>query len=237
MTIATLATTLLNASASANPIVSYYIPRVRKYHTQQSIINMFYANAIGYVRRVDFVPIEGRDADNFVSAYVHFDCLYDSPIQRDIYQTIVYGANGQGREAFKFYLSEMEYWLINLNLTPIPETILNIHQIDENHKILEDRVNELEATIHMLRDILEKYINPPVKEDDFDFDFDKLTLNDLSTPEHKFSSLEWECAPEKREAKKCKYDLDDVKMQMDEFIDQMEGANLDEFIAANTNTK
>jgi hypothetical protein len=208
-----------NASTPANPIVSYYIPRVRKYHTQQSIIHIFYANAIGCVRRVDFVPIEGRDAENFVSAYVHFDCLYDSPVQRDIYQTIVYGANGQGREAFKFYLSEMEYWLINLNLTPIPETILNIHQIDENHKILEDRVNELEATIHMLRDILEKYINPPVKEDSFDFDFDKLTINDLSTPP------------------KWPGDLDEVKLQMDEFIDKMEGANLDEFIAANANTK
>jgi len=210
----TSATNLLNAF---NVPISYYIPRVRKYHTQQSIVNMFYAKAIGYVRRVDFVPIEGRDADNFVSAYVHFDSLYDSPVQRDIYQTIVYGSNGQGREAFKFYLSDMEYWLINLNLTPIPETILNIHQIDENHKILEDRVNELEATIHMLRDILEKYINPPVKEDNFDFD--KLTVNDLSTP------TKWPG------------DLDEVKLQMDEFIDNMEGANLDEFIAENANTK
>jgi hypothetical protein len=232
----TIATTLLNAfnasastpsSTPAPSPISYYIPRVRKYHTQQSIINMFYAKAIGYVRRVDFVPIEGRDADNFVSAYVHFDCLYDSPIQHDIYQTIVYGANGQGREAFKFYLSEMEYWLINLNLTPIPETILNIHQIDENHKILEDRVNELEATIHMLRDILEKYINPPVKEEDFDFD--KLTLNDLSTPE--LPRITHFRTPTTLN------DLDEVKMQMDQFIDQMEGANLDEFIATNTNTK
>jgi len=115
--------------SQATTIPSIYIPRVRNYHTVQSVGHALYYGGIGIIRRVDFVPIE--DNDQYLSAFVHMEDLTN--ILLDQFEE---------EKGYKFFLGPDEYWILLKATTVIPETRLNLHQLAENQRLLEERQAE-----------------------------------------------------------------------------------------------
>jgi len=138
---------------------SVYIPRISSFVTEQMIKDEF-ANTIGQVRRVDFNTIGKRpgfmeplkqNQHLFRCAFVHFDLVYNHYFDQfnkyhvdieSLFQLIHEG------KSFKYIPSCVrEFWLLLQNVNPIPETMMNVHQIVENSRILEERVENLEMDL------------------------------------------------------------------------------------------
>jgi len=119
---------------------SLYIPRIKKQYSSADISRIFNDSLIGNVRRVDFVECATEDS-SFQSAFVHLHHYFDTEIGRDISSFVT-----QNR-AYRFYMGNSEYWLLLLNKNPVPETKMNIHQVVENARLLEQRVTEQEEII------------------------------------------------------------------------------------------
>jgi hypothetical protein len=102
----------------------------------------------------------------YQSAFVHFNkVMKESFLINNINQTIFdmnnpvecklsnnncmvkYIATGKG---YKFYLQDKSYIILLPNKNNIPNTNLNLHQIVENNKILEERVNDQDSQINLL---------------------------------------------------------------------------------------
>jgi hypothetical protein len=115
-----------------NSIPSIYIPRMSLVWDVNFIKNVMIHSRIGTISHIDFTPInkkpgfsENYDQD-FVSAFIHFssaDCVLEH---------INTGAS------YKIQISPSEYWICLLNKNPIPRTMMNIHQIVENCRYLEN---------------------------------------------------------------------------------------------------
>lgn len=144
---------------------SIYIPRMAIVHNDESIKNIFQYYQIGIVEYVDFTPINkkpgfGENVDKVVkSAFVHFsnpwyysNNSYDSHFRTDgnnnFWSTI------NANQSYKLQISPNEYWICLKNRNPIQRTIMNIHQIVENARYLENllyeqtkKINELEKII------------------------------------------------------------------------------------------
>ena len=119
---------------------SLYIPRIKKQYSVNDISRIFNDSFIGNVKRVDFVEC-ATDDSSFQSAFVHLYDYFDTEIGRDISSFVT-----QNR-AYRFYMGNSEYWLLLLNKNPVPETKMNIHQVVENARLLEQRVAEQEEII------------------------------------------------------------------------------------------
>jgi hypothetical protein len=137
---------------------SIYIPRLSNLYTENDVKYTFRLLSIGEVNRVDFVPIHNHKNsneinENFQSAFVHFDFFYDTSIAQDA-QNYLYNSI-----AFKLHLDDHNFWWILNNKNPIPETKLNIHQLAENMRLLEEKVKQQEETILRLQDIIDKNNN------------------------------------------------------------------------------
>jgi hypothetical protein len=126
--------------------ISFYIPRISKMYTAEDIGNIFAINLVGSVSRVDFAPItpvaQGKResaesvACNFQKAFVHMNCVFATENGNNIYNTVVINDS-----SFRFFpTADSEYWIILNNKMAVPFTNLNIHQIAENHRILEETV-------------------------------------------------------------------------------------------------
>lgn len=141
--------------STTNMISSVYIPRVGKNITDILIsvefLNNYWADC---VYRVDFVPIgkkpgfteENIEAD-YRSAFVHFSPL--NPVFAEAF--------AQNRPYRHQPTCCREFWLILPNKTPVPKTMMNIHQIVDNCRYLENKVKSLEDklegvqfTVHQL---------------------------------------------------------------------------------------
>lgn len=139
---------------TTNEIISFYIPRISTDYTCEDVIYTFSLAFIGYVKRVDFTPIkkDGNTPDTrFQSAFVHLNYLYDSQIASDIY-TATYSCGGK----YKLWPATNIFWLLLKNHKPISDTNLNIHQVVENARILEETVLQHEETIQEQYKIMEK---------------------------------------------------------------------------------
>lgn len=119
---------------------SLYIPRIKKQYSVNDISRIFNDSFIGNVKRVDFVECETYDT-SIHSAFVHLYNYFDTEIGIDISSFV-----NQNR-AYRFYMGNNEYWLLLLNKNPVPETKMNIHQVVENARLLEQRVVEQEEII------------------------------------------------------------------------------------------
>ncbi len=137
--------------SSSNEIKSICIPRLPILYTENDVKYTFKLLGIGEVNRVDFVPIHNHK--NFQLAFVHFDFFYDTSIAQDT-QNYLYNSI-----AFKLYLDDHTFWWILNNNHPIPETKLNIHQLAENIRLLEEKVKQQEETILRLKDFIDKNNN------------------------------------------------------------------------------
>jgi hypothetical protein len=123
---------------------SLYIPRIKKQYSVNDISRIFNDALIGNVKRVDFVECttdDSRDTTSFHSAFVHLHHYFDTEIGIDI------SSFANQNRTYRFYLSNNEYWLLLQNKNPVPETKMNIHQVVENARLLEQRVAEQEEII------------------------------------------------------------------------------------------
>jgi hypothetical protein len=144
--------------SSSNEIKSICIPRLSNLYTENDVKYTFKLLSIGQVNRVDFVPIHNHKNnnkinENFQSAFVHFDFFYDTSIAQDT-QNYLYNSI-----AFKLHLDDSTFWWILNNKNPIPETKLNIHQLAENMRLLEEKVKQQEETILRLQEIIDENNN------------------------------------------------------------------------------
>lgn len=117
---------------------SFYIPRIHCHYTIDDIIYTFRLLYIGEVKRVD---INAKLTD-YMSVFVHMEYLYDSEIAWD-----VVNYTHKKNSYYKLWVEEDIYWLILKNNNPLEDTCLNIHQLAENTRILEEKVHNLETKL------------------------------------------------------------------------------------------
>ena len=135
-----------------NSEFSIYIPRMSTLHSVETIVAIFNSYGIGIIDRVDFTPINkkpgfGENVDFVVkSAFVHFS-----------YPRTVSGSQGEifwktisSGEPYKIQVYENEYWICLKNKKPIQRTLMNIHQVVENGRHLENMVQEQAKKIEEL---------------------------------------------------------------------------------------
>jgi hypothetical protein len=144
--------------ASTSP-VSLYIPRISKGYSEQDVIDAFNDIGIGQVTRVDFAPLvpiapgQRESAESlrtpFHKAFVHMEYLHDTDIGWTINDTVV-GADNSCR----VYPNPKEYWILMNNKMAVPATNLNVHQIAENHRFLENTVMAQSVQIEKLDEVV-----------------------------------------------------------------------------------
>lgn len=144
-----------------NSYVSIYIPRMSYLWTEDSIRNIMNKNGLGTVTHVDFTPINKKPgfAENydstFMSAFVHFmdpvlcaDGKYywmtGAPLG-EFWTTIAEG------KSYKLQVTKDEYWICLKNKNPIKRTLMNIHQVVENGRHLENLIMTQAEEIKNLR--------------------------------------------------------------------------------------
>ena len=147
-----------------NSYTSIYIPRMSTRHTEKSIKNIMSSFQIGNVERVDFTPINkkpgfGENIDQVVmSAFVHFsdpllgldNCynyMSDSTLgNNDFWDAI------SGEKPYRLQIAHNEYWICLKNKNPVQYTMMNIHQVVENSRHLENLVEEQKNKIQKLEE-------------------------------------------------------------------------------------
>jgi hypothetical protein len=124
---------------------SIYIPRISTIFEQKDIDRILAQYNIASVRRVDFVPLPMTN-DDWCSAFVH--CFYIEPSVWNVLN---------GGKGYRLQATLKEYWILLKNKNPIVDTRLNIHQVVENARLLEERVlkqteqiDRLQETIYQL---------------------------------------------------------------------------------------
>jgi hypothetical protein len=147
---------------------SIYIPRMSTVHTEASIRKVMHDFRIGTVTHVDFIPINKKPGfveyfDQVVmSAFVYFsDPWLSSADDMYCFTSEKYMGNIQfwntiaTYEPCKIPVSTNEYWLCLKNKKPIQRTMMNIHQVVENGRYLENLVQEQASKIEELERKLE----------------------------------------------------------------------------------
>ena len=125
-------------------LLSFYIPRMNGKFTKAEVKNNLEDGFLGCnIERIDFVSILNPDKTvnpNYRSAFIHA-YLRSLPASSQLYKTTYVE-----EKAFKFYLNGQHdsYWLLLKNKFPVPETDLNLSQVVENARLLEQRVAKLE---------------------------------------------------------------------------------------------
>jgi len=130
------------ALMNSNAPLSLYIPRISALNNSQFHIHQVFDQLFGRVKRIDF----NEPVNNYMSIFVHFDYWYDT--SKEIIKKL------ENNESHRYYVSVTEYWILLKNKTPIPDTLLNIHQIAENAKILEKVVITQGEQIYRLQQVL-----------------------------------------------------------------------------------
>ena len=140
-------------------IMSIYIPRMCVNTCEHEIRMVFNAQEIGFVRRIDFCPIDKKpgfveNTDSHVkSAFVHFHCLNNTQLVADIQATLSrgegYRLNVNGRNASN------GYWILLKATNPVQDTMMNSHQIVDNCKHLEKRIEEQANEIKELNESIQ----------------------------------------------------------------------------------
>lgn len=145
---------------------SIYIPQMEIYVTEEFIKNYFDEIGYGYVFRVDFVPINKKPGFlktlqtlsdpniKLKSAFIHMNIYVENP------SAVAFFINVENSETVTLYpmdtIISWTSWTWNILKThnPIPETMMNIHQVVQNSAYLEKKIYEQEEMFQMLE---EKY--------------------------------------------------------------------------------
>ena len=140
---------------------SMYIPRMSASVTEGYVRNMIENSYIGRVIRVDFTPIDKKPGfrENLnspvKSAFVHFEYHYHNEISVEIIDKLSRG------DSHRLYLNNVyrangaqEYWILLKATNPIQETMMNNHQIVDNCRFLEDKIEEQQLTIEKMTQVI-----------------------------------------------------------------------------------
>jgi hypothetical protein len=153
-------------AARGEPTISLYIPRIDKGYDEQDVINTFNALDIGQVMRVDFAPLapvapgqrESIESirNPYQKAFVHMAWLYKSDTAVSINREVLNADN-----SFRVYpclKNNHEYWILLNNKMAVPATTLNVHQMAENHRILEQTMVAQAKQIAELKEMVEQLL-------------------------------------------------------------------------------
>lgn len=152
--------------STMNSSASIYIPRMSTNWTENDIKTIMFDYGIGSVSYVDFTPINKKpgfreDFDSvLMSAFIHFmdpyisadgnyHWSYRAPQIQPFWLKI---ANG---ESFKLQVTPSEYWICLKNKNPIQRTLMNIHQVVENGRHLENLIAQQDEEIKNLKETVE----------------------------------------------------------------------------------
>jgi hypothetical protein len=140
-------------------------------HTEKSIKKIMSAFRIGTVERVDFTPINkkpgfGENVDDVVmSAFVHFsDPLLGDDNCYNYMSDSYLGYNDfwddiSDNQPYRLQIAHNEYWICLRNKNPVQYTMMNIHQVVENSRHLENLVEKQNEEIKNLRESIETQEN------------------------------------------------------------------------------
>jgi hypothetical protein len=129
---------------------SIYIPRMSIRHDEDTVRNIIMADyRIGTISHIDFTPINKKPGffenhdPRFKSAFIHFSDntkYWD----KNFWDKISRG------EQYILNITSTEYWICLKNKNPIQRTMMNIHQVVENGRHLENLVQEQAKKIEEL---------------------------------------------------------------------------------------
>ena len=136
-----------------------YIPRVNNSTCEMDIRYQMHAFEIGSVKRVDFSPIGKTPGFKlpekilpYKMAFVHFESFYDSANAQLFISTLTEG------RSFTMQF-EKYYWMVLPAKNIVPETTMNIHQVVENCRFLEKKLEEQSALIEKQSALIEKLLS------------------------------------------------------------------------------
>ena len=137
----------MNQSTVTN--ISIYIPRMNINHTEFYVKNVFQTiHKFGIVKRIDFTAINKKPGfvENigiYKSAFIHFENKNNSQIKhiKNFWNSIEQG-NSYRVEVDNSDDNNAEYWICLKNKSPVKTTLMNIHQVVENGRYLENLIAE-----------------------------------------------------------------------------------------------
>ncbi len=138
-----------------NSNISIYIPRMSKIWTEIAVKNLMEREFSASVIGIDFIPINKKPGfkedieSEFISAFVHFFVpqyyLDNRYLRGEAWTKILNG------EAYNVNVSNHEYWICLKNKNPVKRTLMNIHQVVENGRHLENLISEQSENIENLK--------------------------------------------------------------------------------------
>jgi len=220
-----------------NSVTSIYIPRVAAYHTELSIKNIIFTFQIGTVERVDFTPINkrpgfGENVDDVVkSAFVHFsDPLLGGDNCYNYMSDSYLGVNNfwddiACNQPYKLQITRNEYWICLQNKNPVQRTMMNIHQVVENGRYLENLVEEqknkiqkLEKKIDSMDSVIKQLIGglfcQNTQESVLDTHLGVLDGEDFSSKQIPEDTHKWTHWPTTRQGDDCEKRISELEVYM-----------------------
>jgi hypothetical protein len=168
--------------------ISLYVPRMSSAYNEERVRAVFDHLMIGQVTRVDFASINAGEhlspSDRFQKAFIHLSHYYDTESANHLRSGLK-----TTQDSVRIYpevFSQQVYWIVLLNKNPVAETKLNIHQVVENHRILEQVVFNQAATIMALESRLTqliRYMNFPQELEDELLDKEREVEDNDSMPD------------------------------------------------------
>jgi hypothetical protein len=140
-------------------ITSIYVPRMSSVHDEYCVMREFEEiQQIGKVSRVDFVPIGKQpgftepDGTFVRSAFIHFDYYYNNEKSIKIMEKLCRGDNHKidvliTTSPSRYVVHTYEYWILLKAKNPVKKTMMNKHQIVDNCRFLEEKIEEQTKTL------------------------------------------------------------------------------------------
>lgn len=149
-----------------NSFASIYVPRMSTAWTEDAIKGFMADKRIGNVSHVDFTPINkkpgfGENVDSVVkSAFIHFSNPILGPDNKYHYKSNYYLINSfwvtiENDQSYKLNLPIGGYWICLKNKNPVQRTMMNIHQVVENGRYLENLITEQAEEIKKLKETVD----------------------------------------------------------------------------------
>jgi len=138
----------------SNQMLSFYIPRVRSYWTEQNIAHVLRANEVGILNRADFCDFVPSGQNETRCMFIHLNSFSSDVSSRIVHSEI------KEKGHYKLQVSENEFWMLIPKLNPLQNTHLNIHQLAEITRKQEEKISRLEEKIVQLTKRLDSQSNP-----------------------------------------------------------------------------
>jgi hypothetical protein len=123
---------------------SIYIPRVANYYSRGDI--ELYMKLFGQVARIDLIYLGQQpgfiheEATTFNSAFIHFSNMN---MEKDHVRVLI-DTLEQGKSC-KWPVTGNQYWVLLKTQNPVPSTLMNIEQVTDNCRYLEQKIQVLTA--------------------------------------------------------------------------------------------